>query len=191
MLFRVISITDITLNCGQLRCKSHTGGVFATVHALQQLPQETFITQSFHCSPVNYLERCLSRSFKKEDEYEETFIPEVFSKLPKLGLFSFPFCLNIRMRLNSLPVTLVLIQQALDKSKFIFKFIWFATISNLFLLKLHKNANNADFFSFEKTKLAMIAKLFVRSFTRTLFTILFCSCTPQQCPIQQSSFSNS
>ena len=40
---------------------------------------------------------------------------------------------------------LVLIQESLDKTKFIFKFIWLGTVFNSFLLKVSQKLENARF----------------------------------------------
>ena len=47
-------------------------------------------------------------------------------------------------------MALVLIQQALHKSEFVFKFIWLATIPNLFPFEATQNANITNFGSFKK-----------------------------------------
>ena len=61
-------------------------------------------------------------------------------------------CLNHKLELVTSDIGFN--SQAIDKSKFVFKFILLATTSNLnfpiFHLKSHKNANNAMFRSLEK-----------------------------------------
>ena len=52
------------------------------------------------------------------------------------------------MSYKYLLVTSVLIQKTFDKSKFVFKSIWLATTSNLFLFEVTRK--NVNFWSFEK-----------------------------------------
>ena len=60
---------------------------------------------------------------------------------------------------------LVLIQYASDKSNPVFKFIWLATISNLFPFEVTQNANNANFRSFEKSTDSLKDRSFQRKKT--------------------------